>query len=1261
MQLEAVRIHYPDARQETDGSITFECVICLAEGHPGKRAKLYTNDALSCPRYAAAGSEANRKHCAPMRATLGLGGETAPAWITETLFDGKLTLQCDAAKKEKATVIGLNCDKELSRDTFDLNSLPRRTAFARSIKGFDATERTTIEEALLKLASRRSAVQEVIEDKDDKPVEKVISKILSDGRIIEQVAGCQFAVYDPQRGEVTYSRKVETDEAVYRPLDDDFILKGGLFLPASLIEYGDVATLDAEIEACVYRYSDVPDRERKLSSRYARLTYIADKLNEISYLRATGDRGSGKSRYICTSGMICLRPILVTSPSAASLYRMMDAYHPTLTIDECNLAVGNDDTQTMIQVLNSGFQRITTVSRCEKGDDGQQTVRMFSPFGPKLIGGLKLSDSEAFESRCVSVKLIKTARKDIPFRMTDRMLRDFAELRAKLYLWRLRSLGWDMEAALDKAEQELKNYQIEPRFIQIAIPIYGMIDDEGLKKDFAAMLEGRTDDAKEEKKESFDGQIAGLIHGRLFDVDDEGQAKWKIKGDLLKLEEGEPCEALRAELLVDLLNEGLPEKKKINGATFSRYRLRPLGFKTKQLPSGAYRGRTAIIYSRVSFAHIFETFSLPVPGDFASTASTTEAKPNEDKNISESRQDENEVAKNSCLDAGIYNEPKDLTEVVEAVEADFQEPEGEAILGGCDDQTDAVPSLVALDTETEPFTKNYKDSKTWAKFKAAGKTPVTPQNANMIGLALSYNSDDRTSYTTERGGWRFLMPESRQTVVFHNAKFDLGVLKRAGLPSPEKWEDTMIAAHLICETGEHGLKPLAKTHLGVENPLTFEEADRMRLLDPPVFEEYAKNDARYTYRLWRKFEPEIERQELRRVYELEKSLVPVVMAMEERGMLIDVEALKKAGVELNVRLEALEAEIYDLAGFEFKINSPKALATILTEKLGLKLPKTTKTGQPSVDAESLEELAGEHPIIPPLIEYRETDKLAGAFVEGIPHFADENNRIHPTFKQLGPTSGRFSCSSPNVQQLPRSSGAAKVLRAAFIAGPGRKLVVADWSQVELRIIAHYSEDKAMNKAFTDGADLHTRTASLMFRIPEPSVTKDQRSAAKSVNFGIGYGMGAPGLFTSLSAAGVKTSLPECRKFIESYYRSYPGVKRLQERIEKAARDRGYVRTFFGRRRRLAPDGGNMLSIKNAVIQGSGADIAKDAMVRLHAALPKDAYLIAMIHDEFVVECLEEQAEEVRALMVEVMGKQPEGVTVPLLVEAKIADNWSDAK
>ena len=334
---------------------------------------------------------------------------------------------------------------------------------------------------------------------------------------------------------------------------------------------------------------------------------------------------------------------------------------------------------------------------------------------------------------------------------------------------------------------------------------------------------------------------------------------------------------------------------------------------------------------------------------------------------------------------------------------------------------------------------------------------------------------------------------------------------------------------------------------------------------------------------------------------------------------------------------------------------------MLTEGLGLKLQKLTSTGQPSVDIDTLEDLAGQHPIIPLLIEYRELDKLASAFISKMPKLADKDGRVHPTCNQLGATSGRFTCSDPNIQQLPRSSGEAKVLRAAFIAGPGRKIVDADWSQIELRVLAHFSKDESLNEAFASDADLHTRTASLMFKKPEAQITKEQRGAAKAVNFGICYGLGAPGLFRSLHAAHIPATLEECKKFIASYRRSYPGISRFLNGIQFRLQEQGYITTLSGRRRRMRADGSDALSVQNAIILGSAADIAKDAMVRLHAQLPAGAYLIAMIHDEFVVECAEEQADEVRVFMVEVMSKQPDGFTVPLKVDAQIGDNWGECK
>lgn len=1251
--LSAVSAKFSDARAEQDGAITFECPACRDEGHHNKQVKLFANGALACARFASAGRDANREHCAPIREALGLGApSSASTLIEKVLFGGKLTIECSQAERGKVKLVARNCNSVLSRDVISLDRAKERDNFVKALPGFSGQEAAEIDQVLKNLADEYERVCAAIDanDASEKPEEKVISKILADDRIIEQIAGGLLAVYDPKRGEVTYCRKVETDEAVYQPLDDDFVLRGGLLLPDRLIEYGDDSTLDAEIEACIYRYSDVPLRERKVSSKYVRLSYISDKLNEISYLRATGERGSGKSRYICTTGMLCLRPILVTSPSAASLYRMTDAYQPTLIVDECNFAKGNEDTAALMQVLNCGFQRLTFIPRIDRGVDGQMTLRMFSAFGPKLIGSLKLSDSPAFESRCVSVALRKTQRKDIPFRLTDRMLRDFAELRAKLYLWRLRNLGKDYEQVLDDAEHELKSYQIEPRFVQIAIPVYGMIDDDGLKKDFARMLEGRTDDAASEKQESFDGLLVSVVHGLLFDIDDDEKTTWKPFGNLPEPEEGKPLELASVEQITATINEGLPEKKRYTDRWISR-EMGKLGFKrqlVKRRQSPHYQ-KSAVVFARDTFENVFGNYSLPLPPDFISRISRIEGNSNNGNGLDCERYFENERQSEKHLSQPNSCAQKDLSELREMREIYFREEAGEGFPEAHLSHLVNIPAIVALDTETECFDK---------------KRGVASRNARMIGLALSYDGEGQTSYTPDREAWPLLLPEPEQTVVMHNAKFDLAVLERSGLPLPEVWEDTMIAAHLLDETGEHGLKPLAKEHLGVDDPVTFEEADRARLLNPEIFHEYARNDARYTWQLWHKFQPELDRQGLQQVYELEKRVVPAVLAMEATGMKLDLDRMAEMNAVVRAEAETIKAEIYESAGCRFDLHSPQKVAAILFDKLGVPSRKETNGGQRSVDREALEDVRGHHPAVDALLRYREIDKLASTFLTTLPKFADERGRIHPEFKPLGATSGRFSCSNPNVQQIPARSELGKKLRRMFIADEGNALVVADWSQMELRILAEYSKDPLLIEAYTAEreTDLHTLTAARMFGKPEADVTKPERSIAKMINFGIAYGITPRGLFNRLRPQGVDVTEAQCEQFVADYFKTYPGVRKFLNQVESRSRQRGYVHNWFGRRRRVSGQTAREVrQAQNFVIQATAADLAKMAMVRLHAALPEGARLIAMVHDEFIVECRAGQAESVRDLMIETMSQTPDGFTIPLRVDAHIGNNWGECK
>jgi DNA polymerase-1 len=341
------------------------------------------------------------------------------------------------------------------------------------------------------------------------------------------------------------------------------------------------------------------------------------------------------------------------------------------------------------------------------------------------------------------------------------------------------------------------------------------------------------------------------------------------------------------------------------------------------------------------------------------------------------------------------------------------------------------------------------------------------------------------------------------------------------------------------------------------------------------------------------------------------------------------------------------------------------VATILYDKLNVPCNKTTDKGQRSVDKNVLEEVRGYHPAVDALLRFREVDKLASTFLRTLPDFADQHGRIHPEFKALGAKTGRFSCADPNVQQIPARSELGKRLRQAFICEPCNKLVVADYSQMELRVLAHYSKDPLLLSAYTSEseADLHTLTAARMFGASETEVTKTQRSVAKMINFGVAYGITPVGLFNRLRPQGVDVTEDQCERFIADYFKAYAGVRKFLTQVETRLKERGYVRNLFGRRRRLSGRTAREIrQAQNFVIQATAAEMAKQAMVRLHAALPEGACLIATIHDEFIVECRAEQAEEVKALMEAVMtAALPEGFAVPLRVDAKIVDSWGEAK
>lgn len=397
--------------------------------------------------------------------------------------------------------------------------------------------------------------------------------------------------------------------------------------------------------------------------------------------------------------------------------------------------------------------------------------------------------------------------------------------------------------------------------------------------------------------------------------------------------------------------------------------------------------------------------------------------------------------------------------------------------------------------------------------------------------------------------------------------------------------------------------------------------------------------------------------------DIEIPLATVLVAMEREGVKIDIDGIKAFGKEVSAKAEKISREIYEYAGHEFNIGSPKQLGSVLFEKLALPSAKKTKTGY-STNAEVLESLMDKHPIIPLITEYRALTKLQNTYVTGLLKVVGEDGRVHSTFKQTETRTGRISSAEPNIQNIPVRTPLGREMRRFFTAKDGYLLVDADYSQIELRVLAHISGDEIMKKAFLDGVDIHTVTASQVFNQPIEWVTPDLRSKAKAVNFGIVYGIGA---FSLSKDIGV--SVPKASEYIRSYLSKYSGIAHYMEQtVAKAKRD-GYVETMFGRRRyikELAAKNKNLQAFgervaKNTPIQGTAADIIKIAMIKVYNRLKDsglDARLILQVHDELIVEAREDCADKVAALLKEEMENAVK-LTVPMTVDVNVGKTWYD--
>ncbi|MBI3947286.1 MAG: hypothetical protein HY321_15280 [Armatimonadetes bacterium] len=510
-----------------------------------------------------------------------------------------------------------------------------------------------------------------------------------------------------------------------------------------------------------------------------------------------------------------------------------------------------------------------------------------------------------------------------------------------------------------------------------------------------------------------------------------------------------------------------------------------------------------------------------------------------------------------------------------------------------------------------------------------------------------------------------LLGDPARAKIGHNLKFDLRVLERAGLRVSGPHWDTMIAAYLVRAEGGHGLKECARRYLGREMQQFEDLIQQGRLaiqqMEVGAVARYACEDAEATFALREALAPRLAETDQEAVFRLECELVPVVAQMETDGVAVDVATLEELARALEEQLVAKAEACFAAAGQRFNLNSPRQIGAILYGSLGLPASRMTATG-PSTDEMALRELAGQHALPGRILEYRELNKLLTTYALALPRAVSPiTGRIHPGFHQIGARSGRFSCAHPNLQNLPKDS--ANTIRRAFVAAPGHVLLSADYSQIELRILAHVSQDPALLAAFQAGEDVHARTAADIFGVPLAAVTPEQRRVAKGINFGLVYGMSPQGL-----AAQLSIPVPEAERYASAYFARYAGVKTAMADILRRARAQGFVTTITGRRREVsglkAPDGRARGQAErqaiNAPIQGSAADVIKAAMVRLAPRLPEfGARMILQVHDELVIEVPEERAAALREVVVSIMEESPApGFRVPLRVDTQIARAWS---
>ncbi len=566
-------------------------------------------------------------------------------------------------------------------------------------------------------------------------------------------------------------------------------------------------------------------------------------------------------------------------------------------------------------------------------------------------------------------------------------------------------------------------------------------------------------------------------------------------------------------------------------------------------------------------------------------------------------------------------------------------------------------------------------------------TGLNPMLAQLVGISLSLAPgeayyipvghvilDEVTQLSLEQviNQLQPVLEDTRTARLAHNGKYDMAVLAECGVLVNNLTFDTMIAAHLLGEKSL-GLKALTFAKLGIEmTPITEligkgAKQLSMSQVDIKQAADYACADADMTLRLAELLEPGLHKQGLWQLFtEVEMPLVPVLLNMERNGVVVDTGLLRKMSQSLGEQVAVLEQKIYDHVGHEFNINSPKQMSRVLFEVLNLPKSRKTTLGY-STDAAVLEKLRNAHPVIESILEYRQLFKLKSTYTDTLINLVNpKTGRVHTNFSQTQTATGRLSSNEPNLQNIPIRGELGGEIRQAFVAPQGYYLLAGDYSQIDLRALAHLSQDKGLLRAFQHDEDIHAATAAQIFGVEASQIKPDMRRLAKTVNFGVIYGMSDYGLE---QATGL--SREEAAQFITAYFEKYPGVRKYLDDTKEQARQSGYVQTLMGRRRFIPDINSSNRQVREAAermainmpVQGTSADIIKVAMINMYREMARQqlkSKMLLQVHDELVFEVPEEEMKTMRQLVAEIMSSAVE-LSIPLKVDTKEGKNWGEMK